>query len=120
MKKHVIIPLIFLTGILLTAFAEKNQLFPTSLRLTVRDGLGNAVDSAHVTLYSNEEDYRNNENPVTETQFTNNKGIVKFKDLQTEPYFVDARKGDMSNDGGGVETQKLEKGKVNRVTIIIQ
>ena len=52
--------------------------------------------------------------------YTDNKGRVTFKDLEEKVYFINAVKGDMNNYGMGVQTGKLEKGKVNKVTIVIE
>jgi hypothetical protein len=110
----------FLVFILLSSFAIESQRSQTILRITVRDDLGNLVQNAMVTLYASEDDYRNMENPVAESGYTNQKGIVIFRDLQPVPYFVDVQKDDLSNEGAGVRVKRLDRGKSNRVTIIIQ
>ena len=48
------------------------------------------------------------------------KGIAKFNKLKPEAYFILARKADKDNAGGGEKIGKLEEGKFNKVTIIIQ
>ena len=95
------------------------ELLPTKLRITVIDGLGNPAEGATVTIYLNEDDYRNNENPVAKA-ISDNKGRVTFKDLKPVPYFIDARKGDMNNDFEGVRTAALEEGKLNKVNTVIE
>lgn len=109
-----------LIAILLIFSGFQSKLLPTSLRITVIDNLGNFVENAEVTIYESEDDYRNNENPVAETQKTDDKGRVKFKDLRPVPYFIDARKGDQSNDGEGVRTAKLKEGRMNKVNTVIE
>jgi hypothetical protein len=104
---------------ILTGFSTTE--FPaTSLRISVIDNLGNIVEGAKVAVYGTEEDYRNEENPVVEPVLTNAKGIVKFKNIPAEKFFIYVTKDDMNNIGNGVETDKLEEGKVNKVTIVIE
>jgi len=45
---------------------------------------------------------------------------VSFKKLEPVIYFVYVVKDDMNNVGGGVQTDSLEGGKVNKVNIIIE
>ena len=95
------------------------QIFKTSLTVTVRDELGNTVDGASVRLFLKEEDYTKEVNPIEEGT-TDPKGVVRFKKLQPQVYFILGRKGDKDNAGGGEKTGKLEEGKFNKVTIVIQ
>ncbi len=118
MKKITLIPVLFLLMIVSTSFQA--QLLPTSLKITVLDNLGNIVKNAEVNLYGNEEDYRNNENPIAEALRTDRKGRVIFKKLTSKSYFIDARKGDKNNDGEGVQTAKLKEGRVNKVNTVIE
>lgn len=103
-----------------SAFKAPGQLIGTSLKITVLNDLGNPVDSAKVTLYANEKDYRESKNPAQATAYADEKGVVRFKNLDPKSYFVEAEKGDLSNDGGGVQTQKLDQRKANKINIIIQ
>ncbi|WMJ72269.1 carboxypeptidase regulatory-like domain-containing protein [Cytophagaceae bacterium ABcell3] len=95
------------------------QIFPISLKITIRDELGNLTEGATVTLYKTEEDYINKENPVGSAELTNQKGIASFKNLEPAPYFIYAEKGEMNNIERGVQTDTLQKGRVNKATIII-
>lgn len=95
------------------------QLIKTSLTLTVRDDLGNTVKEANVKLFEIEADYIAEKNPSAEGT-TDDKGVIKFKNLKSMPYFVLARKEDKDNTGGGEITGKLEEKKFNKVTIVIQ
>ncbi|NJM26940.1 MAG: hypothetical protein HC859_17175, partial [Bacteroidia bacterium] len=76
------------------------QLIKTQLHVTVRDDLGNTVSTAKVTLYEKEEDYNAEENAVA-TGETDEKGVVKFKELGDKSYYVMVEKGDKNNFGGG-------------------
>lgn len=98
---------------------ENSQLLPTNLKITIVDGLGNNVEGATVKLYKTEEDYLNSENPIAE-ETTNNKGVVKFKKLETIAYYIEVRKGEMSNDGKGAQVAPLEEGRTNQVNIVIE
>ncbi|MBS1507382.1 MAG: carboxypeptidase regulatory-like domain-containing protein [Bacteroidetes bacterium] len=94
------------------------QIFKTSLTLTVRDESGNTVEGASVKLFEKKDDYTKEVNAVEEAT-TDAKGIVRFKKLKPIAYFILCRKGDKDNTGGGEET-KLEDGKFNKATIVIQ
>lgn len=99
--------------------AERLQILPTSLKITVIDYLGNVVEGASVTLYGTEEDYDNEENPLADTGYTNSKGQITFKKLETNLFYINATKDDLNNYGGGVKTDSLKAGKVNKINIVI-
>jgi hypothetical protein len=109
-------------SVLLTSLLAFNgaQLLNTSMKINVRNELGNIEEGVSVQLFHSQEDYRDEKNPVTEVAITDKKGNVKFKELEAKVYFVNAKKGDKSNVGAGVQTDKLEEGKMNKVTIIIE
>ena len=107
-------------SLLLISFNHSGPTLATSLRITIIDYVGNFVEGANVILYATEDDYRNETNPVADPQVSDHKGRVTFKKLQPTVYFVYAVKDDMSNIGGGVQTDTLEVGKVNKVNIIIE
>jgi hypothetical protein len=118
--------LLLITAIILTistlSFKEVSPLqkfIPTKLKITVLDGLGNANEGATVSLFKNEDDYRSSENAVKKG-FTDSKGRIKFEDLKPISYFIDARNGDMNNNGEGVKTVPLLEGRVNKVNTIIE
>ena len=95
------------------------QLLKTQLVITVRNELGNIEEGVKVQLYETEDDYKTEKNVAFEG-VTDKKGIVKFKELKPTTYFLLARKDDKDNFGGGEKTGKLEEGKINKVTVIIQ
>jgi hypothetical protein len=95
------------------------QIFNTSLTITVRDELGNLVPEAKVQLFVKEEDFTKEVN-VVEEAVSDAKGIVKFKKLKPLAYFILVRKGDKDNTGGGERMGKLEDGKFNKITVVIQ
>lgn len=106
-----------LSILIISAFSS---LPATSLKINVIDNLGNIVEGATVNIYGSEDDYRNETNPVMEAATTNAKGVVKFKKIEAKKYYIYVVKGDMNNIGNGVETDQLEEGKVNKVTIVIE
>jgi len=107
--------------ILFTAlFIQASQIVATQLHVTVRNELGNIETGASVKLFETEEDYRNEKNQVGETQYTDNKGIAKFRNLKDISYFILVENEDRNNYGGGVSTDKLIEKKINKVTIIIE
>lgn len=95
------------------------QIIKTSLTITVRDELGNTIKGASVKLFEVEADFVADKNSTAEGT-TDDKGVVKFKNLKAIPYFVSAKKDDKDNAGGGEQTGKLEEKKFNKVTIVIQ
>lgn len=113
MKKIFILLFVLMTGI------AQAQLIKTSLNVTVRDELGNIVAGATVKLYENEANYNSEKDPAEEGT-TDEKGVVKFKNLKAIAYYVLVRKDDKDNAGKGEQTSKLEEKKINKVTIIIE
>ncbi len=114
MKKFA--PLLFV--IFLAASAEA-QIIKTSLTMTVRDDLGNTVAGATVKIFENQADYTAEKNPAAEG-VTDEKGVVKFKNLKAIAYYILARKDDKDNAGGGEQTGKLEEKRINKATVVIQ
>jgi uncharacterized GH25 family protein len=102
------------------AYSSNEQIFPTGMRITVLSRLGNPVENAKVTVYSNREDYESEENAIAGPAFTDKKGRVTFKNLEEKQYFVQVIKGDESNYGDAEQTGKLKKGKINKFNIVIQ
>ena len=113
-----ILSLLFLNLIIMASTVEA-QLIKTSLTVTVRDELGNTVKGASVKLFEKEEDYVAEKNFAAEGT-TDDKGVIKFKNLKAIPYFVLAKNDDKDNAGGGEQTGKLEEKKFNKVTVVIQ
>lgn len=113
------IPIVLLFAfILLTSFSSVP--LPTKLQVTVIDHLGNIVEGATVELYGTETDYRKEENPIQEALTTDKKGRATFKDLEEQVYWLHVYKGDMNNDGAGVQTGALVPKKVNKVNVVIE
>ncbi|AHM60004.1 hypothetical protein D770_08705 [Flammeovirgaceae bacterium 311] len=117
MKKNYII--LFFTACILLACAP-SQIIKTSMRVTVLDELGNPVEGASVLLYGNEADYRSSKNPAAPKAVTNNKGIAKVNELEAKSYFIDVRKGDKNNIGGGIQTDTLQTSRINKINVIIE
>lgn len=95
------------------------EVLASTLKITIRNDLGNTESGVTVTVYDSKEDFQVEQNPVQQDE-TDDKGVVTFKGLQAKAYFVAAVKGDMNNYGAGVQTNTLEDRKVNKVTIIIE
>lgn len=96
------------------------QVFKTSVKINVRNELGNIEEGVAVQLFATEKDYREETNPVTDVLYTDKKGNVKFSELEGKAYFINASKGDKNNVGAGVETAPLQESKINKLTIIIE
>ena len=87
--------------------------------VTVIDDTGNVVEGASVTLYKTMEDY-NNENAMYETEKTDDKGRIKFKNVEPIEYYIYVKKGEMDNIFSGQKVKQLEEGKVNKINVIIE
>jgi hypothetical protein len=114
--------LIVLLSITMMSFELLNsptQILNTSLTITVRDEVGNLVSGAEVLLFENEADYLAEKN-VAFSGTSDDKGLVKLKKLKSISYYAIVRKADKDNSGGGEVIGKLEEGKFNKVTIVIQ
>jgi hypothetical protein len=108
-----------LLAILFMAFAPA-QIMKTSLRVTVLDELGNAVEGATIQVYANDKDYRASKNPVVPMATTNAKGIAIIKELGAKAYFLDVEKGDKNNRDAGYQTDVLQANRINKINIIIE
>src|SRR3954471_8018255 len=104
--------LLFLT-LVLNLGIKPVQLFNTSLTVTVRDETGNIVAGASVKIFTKEDDYTKETNAV-EDGTTDAKGVVKFKKLSPQAYFILCRKDDKDNSGGGEKISPLKKGEFNK------
>lgn len=114
-----IVPLLIFFAIAIMANQTHAQMLKTKLQVTVRNDLGNIVQGATVTLYKTLTDYENNENPIQSME-TDEKGRVKFLELQPMSYYMDVRKGDLNNNGRGVKTTKLIAKKKNILATVIE
>lgn len=101
--------------LVLTAF----QIIKTQLVVTVVNELGNKEAGASVQLFETEEDYTKETNAAAEA-VTDAKGVARFKDLKAIPYYIIVRKENRDNAGGGEKTDKLEGGRINKITVVIQ
>ncbi len=108
-----------LLAVALFIMASGFLLIKTQIVITIRDEVGNTVPDCKVILYEKEDDYNKEINPVMEGS-TDDRGVVKFKDLKAISYFILARKDDKDNAGGGEQTGKLDANKFNKVTVVIQ
>ncbi len=117
MNRNILI--LFFAAILVIACAPA-QIMKTSLKVTVLDELGNTVEGASIVLYANEKDYHSSENPVKPVALTDKKGVATIKELEGKPYFMDVSKGDKNNVDAGVQTNKLEANRINKLNVIIE
>ncbi len=115
MKTQIKISIAICLMIALSSF----QIIKTQIAITIRNEVGNTEAGVNVMLFEKEEDYTKEVNAVAEGE-TDEKGVVKFKELKATSYYVIARKDDKDNSGGGEQTGKLEANRVNKVTIVIQ
>jgi hypothetical protein len=109
---------ILVSVLVLVLFVAVAAVLKTSLHITVRDEVGNVVPDANIKLYSNRENWEKETGHFAEG-FTDAKGIFKFQEVNQLTVFVLIRKDDKDNTGGGEQTT-LEKGKINKVTVVIQ
>ncbi len=116
MKKTIIISGLCMLFITAMSF---QILLKTSLQIKVLNRLGSTVSGVEVKLYGNKDDYNAGKNQIGETQLTDKKGTVLFKDLKPVPYYVSAVKGKLNNYGEAELTDTLSAGRRNKVVIII-
>ncbi len=95
-------------------------MFPTNLRITVLNNLGNLEEGATVIVFNNEEEYRDEQNAIAGPEKTDRKGRVTFKRLPAKAYYIHVVKGDKSNIGQGVKADKLQEGRMNKINVVIQ
>ena len=94
MKKTFNVFLALTTLFLLASFdSPVHQLISTKLKVTVLDEVGNVQEGATVTLYKNQDDYNNSENPAYPPIKTNAKGVAQFKKIEAIKYFIHVEKG---------------------------
>ncbi|HOX83235.1 MAG TPA: hypothetical protein PLJ60_13685 [Chryseolinea sp.] len=106
-------------AILLLVALSSFQIIKTQIAITVRNEVGNTEAGVKIMLFETEDDYVKETNVVAEGE-TDDKGVVKFKELKATSYFVIARKGDKDNSGGGEKIGTLQANRINKVTIVIQ
>ena len=68
------------------------QVFTTALRVTVRDNLGNVVDSAQVQIFRTKEAYEQEINPVGGVQYTDKKGRIRYTGIEPRAYYINVGK----------------------------
>lgn len=96
------------------------QVLTTALRVTVRDNLGNVVDSAEVQIFRTKEEYEQEINPVGGVQYTDKKGRIRYTGIEPQAYYINVEKGDMNNYGAGTMTEELTAKRSNNLTVIIE
>ena len=96
-----------------------NQVLPTSLKVFIMTEGGKPVASAMVRIFESKDAYIEGKEPLKLDQ-TNKKGKVWFSRLQPVPYYIEAYKGDMNNDGLTVITESLTANWVNKINIVIK
>ncbi|MBX2945300.1 MAG: hypothetical protein KF725_05665 [Cyclobacteriaceae bacterium] len=117
MKKLLIL---FALVVFFPAFSTvMEQIIKTQIHITVRNELGNTEAGVTVKLFEREDDYKEEKNAAAEGT-TDDKGVVRFKDLKAISYFILAEKDGANNFGGGEQTGRLEAKKINKVTVVIQ
>jgi hypothetical protein len=114
MKKNILI-----IAVVATFFLTGFQVLSTQLKINVRNNLGKAEEGVKVRIYLKEEDYNKDQNFVQE-HYTDAKGNVSFKELQTVRYYINAVKDTKTNAGNGVISDSLKEFKVNKMLVIIQ
>lgn len=93
---------------------------PTSLEITVKDNLGNAVSGASVKLYSSVTDWTNGTNQILTTLTTDAAGVVKFSPLSAIKYYWYVSSGCKNNSyGSNTTTNALTANTNNTVTTIV-
>ena len=118
MIKSILIAILLLFSLFINA-SFPIQVLPTSLKVVVRNNLGNTEENVKVQLYKSKDDYRSETQAVGE-DFTDQKGRVTFKKLEPIVYYINATKGEANNYGIGAQTDTLKEGRINKLTVIIE
>jgi hypothetical protein len=119
------IKLIFISSILLSfGCSEKKEdpkpVTPTSLRINVKDGVGNNVSGATVKLYTSKTNFENQTNQVGATVVTDANGNATLSDLNAIQYYWFIEKDCKNNFNGGItSTNPLSANTINNITIIL-
>ncbi|MCU0450642.1 MAG: hypothetical protein MUC97_12510 [Bernardetiaceae bacterium] len=95
---------------------------PTAvLEMYVLNSFGNEMRNASISLYNNEDAWRNGTGTVKEPSVTDSTGVVRFAGLASGRYFFDAIKGDTNNWElrTSTEVQSIGSFYVNRVFVVI-
>ena len=94
---------------------------PTIMQFHVTDAIGNAVASATIDLYNNQNDYTNLANVVA-TQTTDNSGNASFSGVQANTYYFNIyRKNDCQTNAFGAitTTSPLTSNQTNSFNIVL-
>ena len=108
--------LLILVAFSISSFMVQEK--PAKVRITVIDESNMVVQGAKVILYGSAEDYNKEQNGII-SGTTNEKGYVMFKNLEPKAYYVYVEKGDLNNNGGNVQTGKLDSKGKSRFEILI-
>jgi hypothetical protein len=93
---------------------------PTTLELTIKDNLGNAVSGATVKLYTSVTDFGEQKNQFGETHFTDASGKVTITGISNLQYYWFVEKDCKNNFTGGVTSESnLLSNKTNAFNVII-
>ncbi len=112
-----------LIGLTIITSCKKEDKEPektTSLEISIKDELGNAVSGASVKLYSSDSDWKNGTDQVGSTQYSDASGTVKFDNLSNIRYYWFAEKDCKNNfNGSNTTTTPLTSKTNNTVNSII-
>ena len=86
MMKNILICLVF-TTLVFTSFTP-DQLIKTNMTIVVVNEQGAVVEGATVRLFKTINDYNNHKNQVQETKESNEKGVVKFTNIDAISYYL--------------------------------
>lgn len=107
-------------GLAVMNSCKKDQLLtPTSLVLSLKDNLGNAVSGVSIKLYSSKTDWDSGSNQIGTTQISDSSGKVKFNGLSNLKYYWLAEKDCQNNVNGLVTTAVALKANVDYTINVI-
>ena len=111
----------FIIVLSLTSLKTLSINLPVFLEITVLDDLGNIQKNCPVKIYETRENYyEDDEDNFILAGKTNEKGKIIFrKKLKPQMYYIKAINRTKTNEGRGVKTSVLERGKLNKITIIV-
>ena len=102
MKKHIInLSCLMLVASMTLLFScteeETEPEKSTNLKIIVTEENGTFVENAVVKIFTNENDWANNQNAAYPKQTTSAAGEVMFEDIEPDEYWIGADKGNKNN-----------------------
>lgn len=117
--KRIIFRVSLMMVVLMSLMSTSHQVIQTKLKVHVISTKGEVIQGAKVQVFENQNDYNKHVNAVG-SESTDAKGNCRFFNLKPQAYYIIAEKGDMSNMFHSDKTKVLNKGKTNKIIVVIE